>query len=99
MNLKKLGQKFHKVRKLGNKMAKKAVAGMKKSSGVISTGGQILTTIGGLTAQPELIAAGEGAMAAGQALSLGGSAVEKARKGDVLGAVRQGRKARGVMRN
>ena len=38
-------------------------------------------------------------MAAGQALSLGGSAVEKARKGDVLGAVRQGRKARGVMRN
>lgn len=93
MNLKKLGQKFHKVRKLGNKMAKKAALGMKKSASVIGAGSQVLATAGALTGQPELVAAGEAGMLGAEALSLGGSAVEKARTGDVLGAVREGKQA------
>ena len=46
MNLKKLGRKFHKVRKLGNKMAKKVSIGLKKGGSVVSAGGQILATAG-----------------------------------------------------
>lgn len=93
MNFKKIGRKFHNVRRIGNKVAHGVAMGLKKGGNLAVTGSKVIEVIGMATAQPEIVAGAEALKGVGKTAKLGGSALEKTRRGNLLGAVRKGKKA------
>lgn len=93
MNFKKIGHKFNRVRKIGNKVAHGVGVGLKKSGKALEKGSVVLKVGGMVLGQPEIVEGAELLGKVGKTAQTTGSLVEKTRKGNILGAVMEGQKA------
>ena len=76
MTLRKLGMKRLKTRRLGDRFSTGLAVGLKKSGGMATRGGQFLSTLGGMTANPALLSSGALLMTGGNVAQMSGETIQ-----------------------
>ena len=83
-----LKKALHKTRKLGNKVAKKSALGLKRAGKISKQVGKVAVVVGDATGNKELTGIGRGLEEGGQRAKRAGKGIEKIRKGDIEGGVK-----------